>query len=292
MAGGFYTDKQGRVRPISGKSGTVVTAGVLAIGLFAVGGGGGLLSAEGIGATGSGVSARKSEGQKAARKGDPDEAWRRMGMRKLKQTLRQDAECLTTSHGEVQEFFLHTPCTSLDRILLTVGDEAGNSAVISVAWVAFRTTSDRRDFKTLIDRPGSGDVYPLGNALLGLADIHFSGLNYGTDTKGTSLTVAEAETATGFVDHDTLDALAEVAAYLPGSDPRAETVMIGSPPRKHSGRTRSGRMIRIRDASNGVARGGGRSRFAGHRGRFPDRAPFVVVPGTAGGGPASGVRRG
>ncbi|PRY37957.1 hypothetical protein [Umezawaea tangerina] len=117
-----------------------------------------------------------------------------------------------------------------------------------MAWTGFRTTSDRQDFTTLIDRPGSGDLHPLGSALLGLGDTHFTGLDYGTDTNGTdtngtdtngtdtngtdtngtdtngtdanstSLTVAEAETATGFVDPDspdTPDGLAEVEARLP-----------------------------------------------------------------------------
>jgi hypothetical protein len=115
----------------------------------------------------------------------------------------------------VQEFFLRTPCTSLDRWLLTVVDGEGDSAVVSVAWVGFRTNREVSSFKTVIDRQGSGDIRPHAASLLGVADIRFSGLNYGSETTGKVITIAEAETATGTVAPDVLDAVAEVAALLP-----------------------------------------------------------------------------
>ncbi|HEX6340440.1 hypothetical protein [Umezawaea sp.] len=227
MPAGFFTDKSGKVRPLSGKkkkkgnSGVVVAASVLALGLVGYGGGGALVGSGGGGGAGAGSSraadlrTRKAEGQRSAREGDPVGAWRRMGMRRLRQEVRTQAECLSASHGRVREFLARTPCASLDRAILTVGDDAGNSAVVSIAWVGFRRAGDVRDFKAVIDVHGSGDVRPLGSSLLGLADIAFTGQNYGSDVTGTSLTVAEAETATGVLDHDTLDALAEVAAHLP-----------------------------------------------------------------------------
>ncbi|WP_340686893.1 hypothetical protein LCL61_11915 [Amycolatopsis coloradensis] len=101
----------GRRVPIKGggKSGAVVAAGVLALGLtgdtggLPLGGGSSLVSEVGAGAqnaaqgagsgSGSGGSAqlkaRKSEGQKSARKGDSEAAWRRLGVKPLKRTARQ-----------------------------------------------------------------------------------------------------------------------------------------------------------------------------------------------------------
>ncbi|MFD1152604.1 hypothetical protein [Saccharothrix hoggarensis] len=221
---GFYTDGQGRKRPITPKKGgaaaAIVVGAVLAMGVAGGGAGGGLSPLGGGGSGGSAgqaVKARKAEGQRSAREGNAAEAWRRMGVRELKQVLRQDAACLAASHGRVQEFFLHTPCTSLDRVMLTVGDDAGNVAVVSVVWVGFRTGGDAREFQRLMDVHGSGDIRPLGAGVLGLADVVFSGHNYGSDRKngGKVLTVAEAETAAGRHDPEFLDALAEVAAYLP-----------------------------------------------------------------------------
>ncbi|MFD9702754.1 hypothetical protein [Lentzea sp. NPDC059081] len=158
---------------------------------------------------------RKAEGQKAARKGDVDGAWQRMGMRQLKRTARQQAECVAVSFGEIREFFTRNRCTSLDRVLFAVTDGAGNTAVISVVWIGLASTGDARDFQTVMNRHGSGDVHPLGSHLLDLAEIQFTGLRYGSERDGKTVTIAEAETATGNVDHETLDALAEVAAYLP-----------------------------------------------------------------------------
>ena len=227
---GFFT-KNGVVRPITkkkpkkGAGGTVVVASVLALGLVGYNGGGALMGSGGggggAGGGGSGsnpaidLRVRKADGQKSARKGDTADAWRRMGVRELRREGWRQAECLTASHGRVREFLARTPCSSLDRIILAVGDDRGNSAVISVAWVGFRKTADMRDFKAVIDVYGSGDVHPLGSTRLGLADIAFTGRYYGTDTHGASITIAEAETATGSFDPETLDALAEVAAYLP-----------------------------------------------------------------------------
>ncbi|MEJ2854145.1 MULTISPECIES: hypothetical protein [unclassified Saccharothrix] len=63
---------------------------------------------------------------------------------------------------------------------------------------------------------GSGDITPLAGALSELGHIEFTGLRYGSDRDGAAVTVAEAEnTTSGQFDHDTLDAIAEVAAYLP-----------------------------------------------------------------------------
>jgi hypothetical protein len=216
-----FITKNGRPIPLNngkkGGGGAAVAAVVVVLGLTGSAGmsGGLLRSSTGGSAGSSSVSARKVEGQKAAKRGDRDGAWQRMGMRRLNEKLERQLECLSVSHGEVREFFTHTPCTSLDRMVIAVGDDAGNSAVVSLAWVGFRNTRDLREFKRIEDEHGTGDIHPLGAPLLGLADIRFTGLNYGAETTGKSIAIAEAETATGHVDAATLDALAEVAAYLP-----------------------------------------------------------------------------
>ncbi|MET9226876.1 hypothetical protein [Lentzea sp. NPDC003310] len=220
-----FITKNGKVIPLNGggggKKGTgVVVAGALALTVAA--GTGGATTVGGLGPTevGSGgtslrLGPRKAEGQKAARKGDVDGAWQRLGMRQLKRTTRQQAECVAVSFGEVREFFLQNRCTSLDRVLFAVTDGTGNTAVISVVWVGLSSDGDARRFQSVMNRHGSGDVHPLGSTLLDLAEIRFTGLRYGSERDGRTVTVAEAETATGQVDHDTLDALAEVAAHLP-----------------------------------------------------------------------------
>ncbi|NUT50554.1 MAG: hypothetical protein HOV94_25090 [Saccharothrix sp.] len=218
-----FITKNGRRIPLTGRGGgggrSAVAAAALVLGVTGVvgggvAGGGAAGSATGGSAGGSSVTARKLDGQKAAKRGDRDGAWQRMGLRKRAERLHRQVECLSASHGEVREFFTHTPCTSLDRMVIAVEDDT-NTAVISVAWVGFRTTRDLRAFKRIEDEHGTGDIHPLGAPLLGLADITFTGHNYGTKTTGTTLTIAEVEPVSGNLDGATLDALAEVAAYLP-----------------------------------------------------------------------------
>ncbi|WP_157621576.1 hypothetical protein [Saccharothrix sp. NRRL B-16348] len=230
---GFFTDPQGRVRPITPrKNGAgVVVAGVAAIGVFAAGGGASTIGASisaagtvaevGVGSVRLGGSpgqlrARKSEGQKAARRGQSDDAWQRMGLRQVKRTVKQQAECVATSFGQIREFFTAHRCTYLERVLFTVADADGNTAVVSVAWVGLSSRSHAAEFDSLIGIHGNGDITPLGGQLLELGEIDFTGLRYGSDRDGTAVTVAEAENVLGGrFDHDSLDAIAEIAAFLP-----------------------------------------------------------------------------
>lgn len=217
MPKGFYTDARGRVRPVAGRggrTGPVLLAGLVA--LSAVGYGGAVgLSAGGAGGAGLGLTARQAESEDRARDGDADGAWQRMGLRGLDRTGKQPAECAVESFGRVREFLRSTGCAAMDRVLFAVGDDAGNTAVVSVVWVEFGSRGDARRFQDLVDEPGSGDLKPIGTTSLGLADITFTGANYGSERYRGTVTVAEAELASGYLTPEVLDALAEVAALLP-----------------------------------------------------------------------------
>ncbi|MFE2757212.1 hypothetical protein ACFXGA_34970 [Actinosynnema sp. NPDC059335] len=219
MPRGFYTDDRGRVRPVGGgggRSGSVLLAGLLALSAVGYGGAVGLSTGgSGGGGPGPGVAERRAEGVDLARRGDVEGAWRSIGLRELKRTDRRRSGCEAASFGEVREFLLRSGCASVDRVLITVGDEAGNSAVVAVAWVVFGSGGEARAFRDVVDAPGTGDVRALGAAEVGLADIAFTGANYGSDLDRTTVAVAEAEVATGHLTSAALDAVAEVAARLP-----------------------------------------------------------------------------
>lgn len=214
----------GRRVPIGaddGGTGKVVAAG-LAAAMVLGGGGGGV--AGGVG--GSAVNARtvnvrKAEAKRSARKGDADKAWRRIGTRRLRQTAnRRNLRCVSTTWGEVRQTLIRHPCTSLDRTLFPIADRRGNTALVSVAWVRFRTSGDRRRFQKVIDVYGTGDIKPLAASLLGMADIRFTGRYYHSIPKGARLTVAEAEAVKGTFDPKVLDGFAEIAAELPSPPAR------------------------------------------------------------------------
>jgi hypothetical protein len=202
--------------PGAGKAGAVVAAGVLAVSVAAGGGGlplgGGATTA--ADSAGVNLTKAKAEGRKSARKGDADGAWRQMNMRTLKRTAKPALECVSHSFGQVRDHFVRHPCRSLDRTLFAVGDDRGNVAVVSVAWVGFRNRRDAADFKKLIDVHGTGDITPLATPLLDLADIRFTGLHYQSRPDGSTVVISEAESASGQVSNEVLDALADVASRL------------------------------------------------------------------------------
>ncbi|XVV00069.1 hypothetical protein ACQPW3_21675 [Actinosynnema sp. CA-248983] len=201
-----------------GNTGAVLLAGVVAVGALSAGGAGVSTIGELTGTASSGsqsMSARNSEGRKDARRGDSDAAWRRFGMRERRRSPMRQAECVTSSFGQVQEYFLKHRCTAMDQILIAVEDDAGNTALISVVWTSFGTTRDADRFKRLMDKHGTGDIRPLPAGILALPPTTFHGHNYGSDQDRSTVTTAEAEAATGHLPPDLLDALAKTASALP-----------------------------------------------------------------------------
>jgi hypothetical protein len=168
---------------------------------------------------GRSLKTRRAEARDSAKRGKPQEAWSRLKVKELKRAVRRlerEGDCVAAASGRVREFLAGTPCTALDRMLLAVGDGHGNAAVISVVRVGFRSKKQATAFERVEAVQGSGDVRPLEiAAVLGVAGVRMTGLHYESRPDGYGMVVAEADTATGHVDGATLDALADVAAYLP-----------------------------------------------------------------------------
>jgi hypothetical protein len=207
-----------------GTSSNVVVGTVAAIAIASAGGGVGA----GVGAVsgsssgtvaesvaGRNIAAKKANGKKSASRGKADEAWERMGMRGVRKKVQRNLPCVVNSFGQVREFFLRTPCKALDRALFAVDDGRGDLVVVSVAWVSFRTRAAAERFKDLDDTYGTGNITPLGGALLGLADVRFTGQHYQSRRAGTMIVIAEAEPLDGTQEDIVLDTVAEVAMLLP-----------------------------------------------------------------------------
>jgi hypothetical protein len=131
----------------------------------------------------------------------------------LENAVKQDLECVANSTGKVREFFVRTPCKSLDMVLYALGDGHGNAAIISVAWVGFRNKQDAAEFERIERVQDSGDVTPLGGVPLGLAHLRFTGHHYHARPDGATMVIGEADTASGHLYNATLSALAEVTTY-------------------------------------------------------------------------------
>ncbi|MFI9010849.1 hypothetical protein ACIGNX_26790 [Actinosynnema sp. NPDC053489] len=147
---------------------------------------------------------------------DVDEMWRDSGLRVVDRAARADGDCVPHSFGQVQELLRTSPCVGLDRMLFTVTDDKGGTAVVFVAWVEFADPDRAREFKRLEDVHGTGDVVPLSGSLLQVADVPFTALNYDSDVvDGVTVVIAEAENVAGGFTAEYLDDIAAVAVRTP-----------------------------------------------------------------------------
>ncbi len=208
--GDFYTDPQGRVRPIRGKGAGVFVTGAVLAGVVVAGGGG----AAGGGAASS-AAGRVVSAKPAARQGQRGEAWRRMRFRTVRNAVREHVECAVHSYGDVREFLLHTPCRSLTRELLVIADGRGGTIVVATYWVRMWRTGDAERLQDLADTYGTGNITPIPAALIDVAELGFSGKYYDSRRARDLVVIAEAEQLTGQPNADVLDAVAEVAAQFP-----------------------------------------------------------------------------
>lgn len=216
----------GRWRTINGKpvcikdkmsKPVVITALVLvtsAVGGGAVGGVGGTAragsAAESV--VGQSIQTRVTSSRNAARRGQYSQAWQRMGLRVVTRDNQQELECAAHSYGQVREFFRRTPCRSLQRTLLVVGDGQGNTTVVSIAWVRMRNAVTAQRLKRLVDTDGSGNI--VGAALEHHA-TRFTGKHYASRRAGSLVVIAEAAPGTGRPDPGVLDGAAKVAVMFP-----------------------------------------------------------------------------
>jgi hypothetical protein len=162
------------------------------------------------------IETRRASARESAKRGKSDEALGKLKLKRLKRRAEHELECVASSTGKVREFLARTPCTSLDRMLMTVGDGHGNAAVVSVVRVGFRSKKQAEAFEKVERVQGSGDVRPLEiAAVLGLTNVHITGHHYQPRPDKNAMIIAETDTATGHVDNATLDALADIATYLP-----------------------------------------------------------------------------
>ncbi len=217
---GFYTDENGVTRPITAKRKTAgaVVAGALVAGLMAAAGGGGATASVGAAldsATSAGADAETASGEDAARTGDDTKAWQRMAMKELKKAIKQRLRCGLQSTGQLQRFFLRTPCTSLDELLFALGDAKGNLIVVSVAWVKMSSKDDATQLKALEDTYGTGDITPIATQILRLGGIRFTGAHYASRQDGSLVVVSEAEPVRGHPAATLLSDAPKVASVLP-----------------------------------------------------------------------------
>ncbi|MGH3830866.1 MAG: hypothetical protein ACRDRS_10535 [Pseudonocardiaceae bacterium] len=167
---------------------------------------------------GQGLESRTTNGKESARKGQYDETWKRLGLKRLGQTLKQvdrDFQCALRSTGQVQQFFVSERCRSLQRTLIPLADTEGNTIIVAIAWVRMVNSSGAIRLADLINADGTGGIAPLAGALLGYDGIQFTGQHYAVRRSGDLVVIAEATPWRGQPSGTALDSIASVAAEFP-----------------------------------------------------------------------------
>lgn len=208
-----FRKKDGRTIPITPKKGGAAAA-VLAVAggvaLAGVGAGAGGGAASDVAA--QGLRAKTSSSKAEARQGRTRQAWSRMGWKQLEHKAERALKCAVAAYGQVQQYFLRTPCKALDRALFAMVDEHGNTFAVSIAWVRMDTANEAKQLKRLVDTDGTGNVSPLGAAAV---PAGFNGQYYGSDQRGSLTVIAEAAPGRGRPDGAEMDAAADIAVLFP-----------------------------------------------------------------------------
>ena len=224
---GFYTDEQGRTRPIfgesSGKAAGFVVAATTAVVVASSGGVAGGGSASGSMASGvldspaaaKEIKGRVNNAKSKASKGNRSQTWQRMRLRQAKREVRRDVRCSVRSFGQVRSFFVRSPCRSLQRAVLALDDGRGNSYLLSIAWVRMSSSRQAADLKKLDDRHGTGDVAAPADLVLKSRGVEFTGRHYESRRKGGLFVRAEAVPLRGHPSSAALDGVPVVAVELP-----------------------------------------------------------------------------
>jgi hypothetical protein len=223
----FRTRPDGSRYPITPKKGAgaavaaVMMGTAVAVGAGGVGGvavGGAVDSAVGNAANkivGQAVRARVNRAKLSARSGRRAEAWARMGLKLAKQEFDERFQCAIHSYGQVRQFFVNNPCESLNRELIAVADDGGNTFLVSVSWVEMPSSGKAEQLRAIADTYGTGNVSPIASAVLGVGDVRYTGEYYDSRIDAELVVIAESAVLTGLPDPDMLEGAAQVAAQLP-----------------------------------------------------------------------------
>ncbi|MFE0023128.1 hypothetical protein [Amycolatopsis sp. NPDC059021] len=202
----FFLGPDGKLHPITPKK----TGGAAAMAAMALGAAmaasstaGGGTAAQPDAGGGAGGGGRTSS-EAAAHAGNHEEALRFLGLTTVtKVGSGREPTCVPRTSGQIRQFLLRHPCVSMSRMLLTTGDGAGATIVVTVAWIELPQPAQAAELETL-----SGDVEPLPGG------VH-TGAHRQSRVDGAVVVIAGATATSGQPPARTLDEVAATAAQFP-----------------------------------------------------------------------------
>lgn len=116
-----------------------------------------------------------------------------MGYRHVDFAEVTDSNCATHSYGQVREFFESHPCKWVARAYLAVHDNNLGAVLIALSWVGMPDTATAADYKTLVDKYGSGNITELSRDSGVYKNIRYSGRHYSSGLESSSVWNAQIQ---------------------------------------------------------------------------------------------------
>lgn len=95
--------------------------------------------------------------------------------------VREDSRfgaCDKTAYGDVKRFFASHPCRTVHRFLADLHKPRGGSVVVAVSTVDMPDAVSAKEFKTLVDEHGTGNVLELPKEFREYRKVKFTGHRY------------------------------------------------------------------------------------------------------------------
>lgn len=102
-------------------------------------------------------------------------------------------DCAAHSYGQVQQFFQEHPCNALFRALYEVRGAGGARVLVAAAWVDMPDAAGAAALKSLVDRPGTGNITELSKEQRRYRSVRFTGQHYASLQDGATVINAQAE---------------------------------------------------------------------------------------------------
>ncbi|MER5394118.1 hypothetical protein [Saccharopolyspora sp. NPDC002686] len=155
-------------------------------------GSGGSAALEGLTSTPKGRSAQSAK--------NPREVELRAVARWTKRGYRVEAKenstlgsCKTRSYGQVKRFFTEHPCRSLHRFMAELRTPRGNSVLVAVSVVDMPDVGSATEFKSLVDRHGTGNITELPKEYRKYHNVEFTGHRYSSSRDENLVTNVQVE---------------------------------------------------------------------------------------------------
>jgi hypothetical protein len=98
-----------------------------------------------------------------------------------------DTNCASNSYGQVQTFLQSNPCKWLARAYVAIPETTQDGVLVAFSWVDMPTLLLAEEYKSLVDKQGTGNITELSREYAPYKDVAYSGNYYLSGIAGTAV---------------------------------------------------------------------------------------------------------